>query len=162
MSVVRVWCCVNYPILQRCCVGGVLAILSCNIVVWGVALDYPILQCLPCGVLRWTILSCYTSELLPIIQRTNYSNWYVWVHMDKLSITSPLFVALDGYWPGLLVSKAQHATCTIIWQLVCCDCTHMCPDPYPTIPHYLCILDFTSLLIWDAYVCVCDFIGSNW
>eukprot|EP00795_Rhopilema_esculentum_P001392 gene1392-15803_t len=30
-----------------------------------------------------------------------FDDWYVWVHMEKSSISLPVFQSLDAYWPGL-------------------------------------------------------------
>lgn len=46
----------------------------------------------------------FAAELLPRLKVTLFSNWNLWVNMEKGTFTFPHFVALDGYWPGLLVS----------------------------------------------------------
>ena len=44
-----------------------------------------------------------TAELLPRLKVTLFNNWNLWVNMEKGTFTFAHFVALDGYWPGLLV-----------------------------------------------------------
>ncbi len=38
---------------------------------------------------------------------TLFNNWNLWVNMEKGTFTFPQFVALDAYWPGLLVSHVD-------------------------------------------------------
>lgn len=48
------------------------------------------------------LFAAYKQALLKYLKR---EDWYMWAHMDKGTITLPIFQSLEAFWPGLLVIK---------------------------------------------------------
>eukprot|EP00112_Aurelia_sp_Birch-Aquarium-sp1_P000773 Seg1075.8 transcript_id=Seg1075.8/GoldUCD/mRNA.D3Y31 product="ER degradation-enhancing alpha-mannosidase-like protein 2" protein_id=Seg1075.8/GoldUCD/D3Y31 len=47
------------------------------------------------------LLDMFTELNKNIHKHLKFDDWYIWAHMDKGSISLPVFQSLDAYWPGL-------------------------------------------------------------
>ena len=61
----------------------------------------------------------FAAELLPGLKMTLFNNWNLGVNMEKGTFTFPDFVALDAYWPGLLVSYVDTQFTSSLVSLAC-------------------------------------------
>ena len=68
-----------------------------------------------CGVCGVCHSLTFCVELLPGLKMTLFNNWNLWVNMEKGTFTFAEFVALDGYWPGLLVRRcSDHGNIVVV------------------------------------------------